>query len=41
MYETPNYTEINVIENYGPTAKAVIRLPMRDGNPVEGGESGV
>ena len=24
MYETPNYTEINVIDNYAPTAKAAV-----------------
>ena len=36
MYETPNYTEINVIENYAPTAKAVITVADAGGNPVEG-----
>lgn len=34
MYETPNYTEINVIENYAPTAKAVVTVVDTDGSPV-------
>lgn len=34
MYETPNYTEINVIENYAPTAKAVVTVIDAGGNPV-------
>lgn len=36
MYETPNYTEINVIENYAPTAKAVVTVLDEGGNPVRG-----
>lgn len=36
MYETPNYTEINVIENYAPTAKAVVEVKDASGNPVAG-----
>lgn len=36
MYETPNYTEINVIENYAPTAKAVVKVLDEGGNPVKG-----
>lgn len=28
MYETPNYTEINVIDNYAPTAKAEVTVVM-------------
>ncbi|WP_455586729.1 transglutaminase domain-containing protein [Bacteroides sp.] len=35
MYETPNYTEINVIENYAPTAKAVVTVADAGGNPVK------
>ena len=34
MYETPNYTEINVIENYAPTAIAVVTVIDAGGNPV-------
>ncbi len=34
MLETPNYTEINVIGNYAPTTKAVVRVVNKDGNPV-------
>ncbi len=34
MLETPNYTEINVIQNYAPTAKAVVRVVDKDGTPV-------
>lgn len=36
MEETPNYTEINVIENYAPTAKGVVQVNDADGNPVAG-----
>ena len=36
MYETPNYTEINVIENYAPTAKAVVEVKDAAGNLVTG-----
>ena len=35
MFETPNYTEINLIENYAPTAKALIKVVDANGNPVE------
>ena len=34
MYETPNYTEINVIGNYAPTAKATVTVMDGHGNPV-------
>lgn len=34
MLETPNYTEINVIDNYAPTAKAVVTVTDTEGNPV-------
>lgn len=34
MSVTPNYTEINVIENYAPTAKAVVTIEDEKGNPV-------
>lgn len=36
MLETPNYTEINVIDNYAPTAKAVVTVTDKDGRPVSG-----
>ena len=36
MFETPNYTEINVIDNYAPTAKTVVTVLDVNGNPVEG-----
>lgn len=36
MLETPNYTEINVIDNYAPTAKAVVTVTDTDGRPVSG-----
>lgn len=36
MIETPNYTEINVIDNYAPTAKAVVTVTDAEGNPVAG-----
>ena len=32
MLETPNYTEINVIGNYAPTAKAVVTVTDANGN---------
>ncbi len=35
MLETPNYTEINVIDNYASTAKAVVRVVDKDGRPVD------
>lgn len=34
MFETPNYTEINVIDNYAPTAKATVTVVDADKNPV-------
>lgn len=34
MYETPNYTEINVIDNYAPTGKGVVMVTDADGKPV-------
>lgn len=34
MYQTPNYTEINVIDNYAPTAKANVEVVDADGKPV-------
>lgn len=36
MLETPNYTEINVIDNYAPTAKAEILVVDMQGQPVSG-----
>ena len=36
MLETPNYTEINVIDNYAPTGKAVVMVTDADGQPVIG-----
>ena len=36
MLETPNYTEINVTENYAPTAKATVLVTDADGRPVSG-----
>lgn len=36
MLETPNYTEINVIDNYAPTAKAVVTVTDKNGKPVPG-----
>lgn len=34
MSVTPNYTEINVIDNYAPTAKALVLVKDELGNPV-------
>ncbi len=34
MLETPNYTEINVIDNYALTAKAIVTVTDADGQPV-------
>ena len=34
MYRTPRYTEINVIDNYAPTAKADVAIVDADGKPV-------
>lgn len=36
MLETPNYTEINVTENYAPTAKAMVTVNDANGQPVAG-----
>ena len=36
MLETPNYTEINVIDNYAPTAKAAVMVTDAGGQPVTG-----
>ena len=36
MSKTPNYTEINVIDNYAPTAKADVTVVDAAGQPVEG-----
>lgn len=36
MKETDGYTEINVIDNYAPTAKAFITVVDKEGKPVEG-----
>ena len=34
MLETDGYTEINVIDNYAPTAKAIVTIVDADGKPV-------
>ena len=39
MLETPNYTEINVIDNYAPTAKAIVTVTDADGQPVADAQS--
>ena len=36
MLRTPNYTEINVIDNYAPCAKADVQILDANGQPVEG-----
>lgn len=36
MLETPNYTEINVIDNYAPSAKTVVTVKDANGQPVAG-----
>lgn len=38
MKETDGYTEINVIDNYAPTAKATITVTDTEGKPVEGAQ---
>ncbi|EJW95886.1 transglutaminase-family protein [gut metagenome] len=38
MAVTPSYTEINVIDNYAPTAKAVVVVKDVDGRIVEGAQ---
>ncbi len=36
MYRTPRYTEINVIDNYAPTAKIDVKVEDENGKVVEG-----
>ena len=36
MLETPNYTEINVIENYAPTTKLTVTVKDTDGKVLDG-----
>ena len=36
VLRTPNYTEINLIENYAKAAKASLRVVSAEGRPVEG-----
>ncbi len=36
MYRTPRYTEINVIDNYAPTAEINVKVEDENGNAVEG-----
>ncbi len=36
MYRTPRYTEINVIDNYAPTAGIDVRVEDENGNAIEG-----
>ena len=36
VLESPNYTEVNLIDNYATTARADFRVVDADGNPVEG-----
>ncbi len=36
MYRTPRYTEINVIDNYAPTAEIDVTVKDENGNTVEG-----
>ncbi len=36
MYRTPRYTEINVIDNYAPTAEIDVTVQDEDGKTVEG-----
>lgn len=38
MSVTANYTEINVIDNYAPTAKAYVTVVDASGSPVEGAD---
>lgn len=38
MSVTPNYTEINVIDNYAPTAQAKVKVTDGQGNPVSGAQ---
>ena len=38
MLETDGYTEINVIDNYAPTGKAVVTVVDADGKPVSGAD---
>lgn len=36
MDTTKCYTEINVVDNYAPTAKAIVSITDKDGKPVQG-----
>ena len=38
MSRTPGYTEINVIDNYAPTAHATVRVTNEAGQPVQGAQ---
>lgn len=38
VVETPNYTTLNVMYTYGPTAKAGFTVKDRQGNPVQGAD---
>ena len=38
MLETDGYTEINVIDNYAPTGKAVVTVVDEEGKPVSGAD---
>ena len=35
MHQNPNYTEINIIGNYAPAAKASVKITDADGQPVK------
>ena len=35
MHQNPNYTEINIIDNYAPAAKASVKVTDADGQPVK------
>ncbi len=36
MQKTANFTEINIIDNYGQSAKAVVTITDKEGKPIEG-----
>ncbi len=38
MSKTPCYTEINVIDNYAPSSKVIVRVADEQGKPVEGAQ---
>ena len=38
MSRTPGYTEINVIDNYAPTARATVKVTDEAGKPVQGAQ---